>query len=77
MSNILQFPQAVSNDELDQIHWMININQDVTELTTAFWNKDYWCCGIFTNSFDRLPALKEEALHKLKIAKALEGGAVQ
>lgn len=79
MSKIVSFPNLLNKAEDDQIHWTIQIRPNETDHVSASWSDTFqiWLIGIYTNSFEKIPELRQKALQELKIAKALKGGAVR
>lgn len=76
MAKIISLPIHFNRAEQDQLHWTILIRPNESDYVSISWSdsSQTWLLGIYTDSFDRLPALKEEALKKLKIAKATTKG---
>lgn len=73
MAKIVKF-----NPPQEDIVWCITVGPRKSEYASADWEDDVgWMCFITASSFDQIPALKEEALQELKVAKALKRGKAQ
>lgn len=79
MAKIISLPNQSKKTEQDQIHWTVLIRPNESNYVSVLWSDTVqaWLLGIYTDSFDKIPELRQKALQEWKIAKALKGGAIR